>query len=168
MSLRSLSEDVILNMLPKKWELLSAPRNNILGAVDAITKQLHIFHNETYINSQSICDFLSEIAKTYVGKPITVVLDNASYQRCELVQGFAVSLNIELLFLPPYSPNLNIIERVWKFIKKKSLNCRYYETFKLFREAILKSIASCNDEWKDEMESLLSLEFQMFPEEEAA
>ena len=49
---------------------------------------------------------------------LTIVLDNARYQRCALVQSLAQSLGIELLFLPAYSPNLNLIERFWKFVKK--------------------------------------------------
>lgn len=137
-------------------------RLNILGAVNAITKQLHIFSNETYINSQVLCNFLKDIAQVYVGQSITIVLDNARYQRCKLVQACAESLGIQLLFLPPYSPNLNIIERVWKFIKKKALNSRYYETFFDFRMAILKAVESCNHEWEDELASLLTLNFQTF------
>ena len=79
-----------------------------------------------------------------------------------LVQAYAESIGIQLLFLPSYSPNLNIIERVWKFIKKKALNSRYYETFFDFRMAILKAVEGCNDEWEDELASLLSLNFQTF------
>jgi transposase len=137
-------------------------RLNLLGAVNAITKRLHVFFNETYINSQVLCNFLQDIAQVYVGQPITIVLDNARYQRCKLVQACAESLGIQLLFLPSYSPNLNIIERVWKFIKKKALNSRYYETFFDFRTAILKAVENCNDAWEDELASLLTLNFQTF------
>jgi transposase len=137
-------------------------RLNLLGAVNALTKQLHVLSNETYINSQVLCNFLKDIAQEYVGQPITIVLDNARYQRCKLVQAYAESLGIQLLFLPSYSPNLNIIERVWKFIKKKALNSRYYETFFDFRTAILSAVDSCNDEWGDELASLLALNFQTF------
>jgi transposase len=137
-------------------------RLNVLGAVNGVTKQLHIFSNETYITSQVLCEFLKEMATIYVGQPITLVLDNARYQRCKLVEECAGSLGIQLLFLPPYSPNLNIIERVWKFIKKKALNSRYYETFADFRTAILKAVESCNDEWNNDLKSLLTLNFQTF------
>ena len=50
------------------------------------------------------------------------MLDNARYQRCALVQDLARSLGIELLFLPSYSPNLNLIERVWRFVRKQVLD----------------------------------------------
>jgi hypothetical protein len=51
--------------------------------------------------------------------PITLVLDNARYQKCQLVWAVAETLQIELLYLPAYSPNLNLIERLWKFVKKQ-------------------------------------------------
>jgi len=66
----------------------------------------------TYINSQSVCQLLFKLAELSLQVPITRVLDNARYQRCALVQSVANSLGIELLYLPPYSPNLNLIERV--------------------------------------------------------
>jgi transposase len=67
---------------------------------------------------------LGKLAALNLALPITVVMDNARYQRCQLVQTLARQLNIELLFLPSYSPNLNLIERLWKFVKKTALNSR--------------------------------------------
>jgi hypothetical protein len=66
---------------------------------------------------------LRKLSTRYAGLPLTLVLDNARYQRCALVQELAKGLRIELLFLPAYSPNLNLIERPWKFVKKKCLSC---------------------------------------------
>jgi transposase len=66
-------------------------------------------------------------------------MDNAKYQRCELVKNLAEKLKIELLFLPSYSPNLNIIERLWKWVKKDCLYCKYYEKFNDFKIAIENS-----------------------------
>jgi len=63
-------------------------------------------------------------------------MDNVRYQKCKLVQELAQQLEIELLFLPPYSPNLNLIERLWKFVKRKVLYSKYYENFGSFKEAI--------------------------------
>jgi hypothetical protein len=48
---------------------------------------------------------LHAVAEAAVGLPITLVLDNARYQKCALVQGLAASLGIELLYLPGYSPS---------------------------------------------------------------
>jgi transposase len=111
-------------------------RFNVLGALNAITHEMITFTNDTYITSQSVCALLEKIAALYIGIPITIFLDNARYQRCALVMEKAKSLNIELCFLPSYSPNLNLIERVWKFVKKKCLYSHYYEKFPAFKDTV--------------------------------
>ena len=68
--------------------------------------------------------------------PITVALDNARYQRCALVQSLARERGIRLLFLPSYSPNLNLIERLWRFVRKQSLNSTWFDSFEQFQGAI--------------------------------
>ena len=113
----------------------------VLGAINAITHDLCHVCNETCINALNVCDLLKQIrdiCKT--GIPITVVSDNAGYQRCKLVMQLADELNIELLFLPSYSPNLNIIERYWKWFRNDCLHCKYYETFQMFKNAIDTSL----------------------------
>ena len=137
-------------------------RFNVLGAVNAITRELHYICNDTYINAETVCDLLKDIAKNYSGKTITLVLDNARYQKCRLVTSVAIELKINLLFLPSYSPNLNLIERLWKFIKKQSLNSKYYEKFSEFQNAILQSLEKANGEWRKELRTLLTLKFQTF------
>jgi len=94
-------------------------RFNVLGALNAITHELIRVTNQTYINAISVCELLKKIAALNLDVPITLVLDNARYQKCRLVQELALSLKIELLYIPPYSPNLNLIERLWKFVKNK-------------------------------------------------
>jgi hypothetical protein len=86
-------------------------RYNVLGAIDAISHDLITVCNTTYINALSVCELLEQIAAKHLGDavPITIVLDNARYQHCNYVMERAKSLGIELLFLPSYSPNLNII-----------------------------------------------------------
>ena len=61
-------------------------RFNVLGALNAITHELILVFNDTYINAESVCDLLRKIADHYVGLPITIILDNARYQKCKLVQ----------------------------------------------------------------------------------
>jgi transposase len=95
-------------------------RFNVLGALNAITKEMIMITNDTYITSTQVCDLLKALAKKST-RPITLILDNARYQRCPLVIDLAQQLKIELLFLPPYSPNLNLIERLWKLVKKECL-----------------------------------------------
>jgi hypothetical protein len=97
-----------------------------------------------------------------VGLPITLVLDNARYQKCALVQTLAASLGIELLYLPSYSPNLNLIERLWRFVRKESLNSTYYEAFEQFTTAIDQCLDGLPTVHKSEMETLLTHKFQMF------
>jgi transposase len=139
-------------------------RYNVLGAINAITHELITICNETYINSETICQLLIKIRNSHVAKmPITLILDNAKYQRCVLVTNLALKLNIELLFLPSYSPNLNQIERLWKWVKKDSLYCTYYEKFSHFKKAIDQSLKKTSTkEGKAELESLLTLNFQLF------
>lgn len=139
-------------------------RFNVLGALDAISHEMTVFTNIGYINALSVCDLLTKIAKKYCNcnLPVSIVLDNARYQQCNLVQDFAKSLNIELLYLPSYSPNLNLIERIWKFIKKKCLYSKYYPDFNSFTQSISNCINKTNEEYKKESDSFLSLKFQTF------
>ena len=90
-------------------------RYNVLGAFNAISHELFTVTNDAYINANSIIALMTQLLNRYAGSAITLVMDNARYQRCKLVMDFAKEHGIELLFLPPYSPNLNLIERLWKF-----------------------------------------------------
>ncbi|MBP3954903.1 transposase [Gemmata sp. G18] len=84
-------------------------RYNVRGALNAVTHERVTEINTTYITARR-CALLHTIARAG-SVPVTLVLDNARYQRCVLVQDAAKQLGIELLFLPSYSPNLNLIER---------------------------------------------------------
>lgn len=137
-------------------------RINVLGAVNAITKQVSTYTNTTYICSNCLIIFLKQLKEQYQDKPIAIVLDNARYQHCFLVTTFAKSLGIHLLFLPPYSPNLNIIERLWKFTKKKILNAQYYDAPVKFHQAINDFFQTINQKHNQELHKLLTLKFQFF------
>ncbi len=100
-----------------------------------------------------------QLKQKYPDKPIAIVLDNARYQHCFFVTTWAKSLGIHLLFLPPYSPNLNIIERVWKFTKKEILNAQYYDSPAAFHQTINTFFQNINDNYKQQMEKLLTLTF---------
>lgn len=128
----------------------------------AVTKKLFFRTNITYVNANELCLFLTYLRTQIIGKPISLVLDNARYQHCQLVKDFAESLNVTLLFLPAYSPNLNLIERLWKFIKKKALYAKFYENFTLFQQAILTTLYKVNNEYKSEINTLITLKFQTF------
>ena len=135
-------------------------RFNVLGALDAVTKELLTITNNTYITSKQVCELLDLIASK-AKKPVTLDLDNAKYQRCKLVMDKAEELGIELLFLPTYSPNLNLIERLWKFVKKHCLNSKYHSDFKLFKAAISGFLADIHSKHADDLQSLLTLKFQV-------
>ena len=137
-------------------------RYNVLGAVDSHSKELVSIRTTESINAGVVCALLEEIASRYPKQAITLVLDNARYQHCALVIGKAAALGIELLYLPPYSPNLNLIERLWKLVKKRCLTNRYYENFEKFRAAIDVCLNDLNSVAKAELESLLTLRFQFF------
>jgi transposase len=137
-------------------------RFNVLGVLNAVSKEVLTLTNETYINAQSVCQLLLQVVQYYGSKPITIVLDNARYQRCALVQAFAADLGIELLFLPSYSPQLNLIERYWRFLRNKCLYSKFYLNFGEFKGAIQRCITIAPYEYCDELESLLSWNFQSF------
>jgi transposase len=136
-------------------------RLNILGALNAVTKELIYVANDKVVNAETVRELLDKIA-VHGPLPITVILDNARYQHCRYVTDYAAELGIELLFLPAYSPNLNLIERLWKLIKKKCLYSVYYTDFKAFKAAILGCIEEMFAKHKDELDSLLTLNFQTF------
>ncbi len=137
-------------------------RFNVLGALNAVTHELITVTNDTYINAVSFCELLIKLAELGLNTPITIVLDNARYQKCALVFEYASRLGIELLYLPPYSPNLNLIERLWKFVKKEVLYSKYYSNFIDFKRAINDCLERTHTTHKKSLDSLLRLRFQNF------
>ncbi len=137
-------------------------RFNVLGALHAITLQVVTFTNDQYINSFSVVELLKKLAMEFTDLPITIVLDNAKYQRNKFVMGEATKLGIELLFLPTYSPNLNLIERLWKNVKSECLYSKHYENFTDFKASINSNLSNSTVEHKKTLSTLLTLNFQMF------
>ncbi|EQD41586.1 transposase [mine drainage metagenome] len=137
-------------------------RLNVLGAINAVSRHFVSVINQTYITAQTVCELLDKLRTLHPSDPLTLVLDNARYQHCKLVVACAAARGITLLFLPPYSPNLNLIERLWKFIKKDCLNGRYYPTHQQFQAAILKSLDAINTHHGEALKTTLTLNFQMF------
>jgi transposase len=148
-----------------RWFIRSASgrkRYHLLGALHAVNHQLIQVANHSYLNAASVCALLRAVAAAGVGRPITLVLDNARYQKCAVVQDLARALGITLLYLPGYSPNLNLIERVWKFVKQQSLRAVYHATYEEFTGAIDQCLGQLGTTHKTEMDSLLTHNFQMF------
>ena len=90
------------------------------------------------------------------------VLDNARYQRCTVGQTLAATLGIALLYWPPYSPNLKLIERVGKCVKKQCLYSTYYPDSAAFPHAIRACLAQVPTQHKAKLETLLPLRFHTF------
>ena len=137
-------------------------RYNVLGAFNAVSRELIRVTNDSYINAETVCQLLWKISALGLGVPITLVMDNARYQRCRLVQDLAAVLSIELLFLPSYSPNLNLIERLWKFTKKEVLNSRQQKCFADFRSSIDRCLNELTTTYQAKIASLMTLKFQTF------
>ena len=137
-------------------------RFNVLGAVNAINKEIITITNETYINSESICQLLFKLANLGLDIPIVIILDNARYQKCQLVRDYAKKLDIQLCYFPSYSPQLNLIERFWKFIRNECLYSKYYANFTDFKLAISNCIATANTNNNKKIDSLFTLNFQAF------
>jgi transposase len=139
-------------------------RFNVLGAWNAVTRELITITNTTVVNTDTMCELLRAVASRGLVGPVTMVLDNARYQRNAVVQALAAELGIVLLFLPSYSPNLNLIERLWRFMKRKAAYGRYHPTFADFRAAIQDVLDRVPTTHASKLASLMTLNFQEFDE----
>lgn len=137
-------------------------RYSVLGAWNAVTNTIVSITTDATVSSQTMCALLVKISELGLQGPITLVLDNARYQHCAAVIDLATNLKIQLLFLPSYSPNLNLIERLWKFIKKQVLYGRHYATFDEFRNAIDGCLEKIPTEHQDKLQTLMTHNFQTF------
>jgi transposase len=112
-------------------------RLNLSGAIDLISKKLHIQEDKT-LNAESTLAFLEKIEKAYPTKSkIHLYCDNARYYKNKTVMAYLEKSRVKLHFLPPYSPNLNPIERLWKWMKERVMYNTYYEYFEEFKSAII-------------------------------
>lgn len=135
-------------------------RININGALDAETHAV-ITREDERINAQSTIALLEQIEVAYpLAAIIYVICDNARYYRSKLVSQFLETSKIQLVFLPAYSPNLNLIERLWKFMKKQVLYNNYYEKFDVFKQTTLGFFENIQL-YKTELDSLLTSNFRV-------
>ncbi|OGC76531.1 hypothetical protein A2619_00880 [candidate division WWE3 bacterium RIFOXYD1_FULL_39_9] len=111
------------------------------------------------INQFAVCNFLKALrAKNPNGEKLFFILDRGPCNKALSVRELAKELNIEIIFLPPYSPNLNPIERLWKFFKRKVLYNKYYEKFKDF-ESVCSSFFRGIRKYKPELTTLITDNF---------
>lgn len=135
-------------------------RVNCLGFLDAVSHKVETVMNDSYLNADSVCEGLKKLRQKNPNDWLYVILDNAAYQRCKKVRNCAAELNINLIFLPSYSPNLNLIERLWKFLRSKIPANKYYDSFKNFFEKVHSFLNSVHINFSDALTSLLSFNFQ--------
>jgi transposase len=136
-------------------------RYNVLGALNFVTKKVTAIANDKYITATEVCEMLRKVAAEYAGKAVHVVLDNARYQKCEVVTKLAHELGIALRYIPPYSPNLNLIERLWKHVKSR-LRTKYYDQFGEFTETIDSIIEDTCSGSKELIDKLIGESVQVF------
>lgn len=134
---------------------------NVLGAIDYVTKRILTVTNDSYITATEVCDMLRKISEEYPEKTVHLIMDNARYQKCSAVQTLANELGIILQYIPPYSPNLNLIERVWKFVKGE-LRSKYYDDFSDFKKKIDSIIESTTKENLPKVNRLIGEKVQLF------
>ena len=136
-------------------------RYNVLGAIDFVSKKVPTVTNETYITATQVCELLTNIANDYAGEDIHIILDNARYQKTAVVRDLAKSLGIVLEYIPPCSPNLNLIERLGKFVKA-DLRTKYYEQFDEFKARIDSIIASTATSNRNKIAALIGEKVQLY------
>ncbi|MEM6339493.1 MAG: IS630 family transposase [Pseudomonadota bacterium] len=140
-------------------------RINVYGAYDVLSNQVFSMYNQGYIDADFMVEYLTWLrTKIYknMDKPIYMIMDNARYQHCKLVKQTAQKLNIILEFLPGYSPNLNVIERLWKYLKK-IIAGKYCQSQQTFFQTVVNLIKSLNKkEHQDKLWKLLNPQFQQF------
>lgn len=133
-------------------------RVNICGAVEINTLDVIARSHET-VNKSSVCDLLRAIRrKNPEEEKIYLVLDGAAYNRAREVKELAKELGIRILYLPPYSPNLNPIERLWKFMKKKVTANRYFDDFWDFKKSLMEFFRGIRKH-RPELETLITDNF---------
>ena len=136
-------------------------RVNLNGALNAQTHEVFVVEGES-VNAQSTIDLFKKIEAWYPEVPsIYVFCDNAAYYHSKNIQKYLETSRIHLEFLPPYSPNLNLIERLWRFMHKQVSYNRYYPTFSAFKEELLMFFDRLSEEFADNLRSLLTLTFHI-------
>ncbi|MBN2479918.1 MAG: IS630 family transposase [Parachlamydiales bacterium] len=113
------------------------------------------------VNAETVIKFFKKVEQKNIDcEKIYVICDNARYYRNKNVTQFISSSKIELIFLPPYCPNLNLIERLWKFCYEKVLYNKYYDKFSDFKNAIMGFFENIHD-FKEELDKRLVEKFQI-------
>ena len=151
----------------EKGEILEQPtvsgrdRVNINGLLNAYDVTDVIAHDCESVNAQSTRELYEEALAKHPDAPcIYIISDNARYYHNKELAEWVEGTRIKQIFLPPYSPNLNLIERLWKFLRKKVINTGFFRTKEEFRRAIATFFANIG-KYQEELGSLLTLNFRL-------
>jgi len=135
-------------------------RLNVNGAMNIETKHLTYRFDET-IDAASTLALFDQLRKANPTAPrIIAICDNVRYSKSKAVAEYLKTSRIQLEPLPPYSPNLNLMERFWKLFKRQVLYNRYYEHFSEFRDACETFFAQL-DAYAPRLRTLLTENFQI-------
>lgn len=152
-SLRGQRPEVLSNTARK--------RLNILGAYNPQQHEYVGFESTDNINALSLIQLIDQLQAHQPQGRIILICDNARYNHARLVRDYIQSMaqRVEILFLPPYSPNLNLIERLWRFMKARVLR-NYFPTFDGFQQAV-RHFFNHLDDYADDLRSLMTENFQI-------
>jgi transposase len=132
-------------------------RINLSGVLDVIDHKVLIQEDKT-LNAEATISFFQKVEAAYSGKKkVHIFCDNAGYYKNKTVREYLQKSKIELHFLPPYSPNLNPIERLWKWMKERVIYNKYYREFEEFKVAVFGFFATISNVAAD---SILGQDFR--------
>ncbi len=147
----------------------SRTRINLLGAVALDDIGGAIVNEYEFVNSETIVQFLGQLREKYpLNHKLHLILDGAGYHIANVVKNTAIALNIELHYLPPYSPNLNPIERLWKVMNERARNSVYFKTKREFRAALDKFFKETLPAIGSTLTSRINDNFQMLTPESSS
>jgi transposase len=135
-------------------------RVNLNAALNAVVPtQVHVDETDC-VNAQSAQRLYEQLLAAHPEGPVYVVCDNARYYKNQALAAWLADKRLVQVFLPPYSPNLNLIERFWKFLRQKIIDTQFYRTKGAFKSAVLAFFTRL-DEFGPELAALLTLRFHV-------
>ncbi|MCU8020954.1 IS630 family transposase [Shewanella sp. SM78] len=141
----------------------SRTRLNLIGALELNNIASAVVNEYEWVNSESIVQFFGQLRDKYPQtQKLHLILDGAGYHRAAIVKNAAISHNIELHYLPPYSPNLNPIERLWKVMNEHARNSVYFKNKRDFRSALDKFFKETLPDIGESLASRINDNFQLF------